>query len=61
MSDINKERILQAIKSILTKTEKEREFKKVNDYDVLNVSKKVERIILSYTGYINKNVWNKES
>ena len=61
MSDINKERILQAIKSILTKTEKEREFKKVKDYDVLNVSKKVERIILSYTGYINKNVWNKES
>ena len=61
MSDINKERILQAIKSILTESIEKREFKKVKDYDVLNVSKKVERIILSYTGYINKNVWNKES
>ena len=61
MSDINKKRILQSINSIFTKTSIERKFNKVKDYGDLNVSKKVERIILSYTDFINKNVWNKES
>lgn len=32
----------------------------VPDYDVDNVSKKVVRIIMSYTGYINRTVWRKE-
>ena len=31
------------------------------DYDVDNVSKKVLRIILSYTDYINRTVWHKET
>ena len=60
MSDINKKRILQSINSIFSKTSVERKFNKVKDYVDLNVSKKVERIILSYTDFINKNVWDKE-
>lgn len=36
-----------------------RSFKLVGDYDVDNVSKKVLRIILSYTDYINRTVWRK--
>ena len=32
----------------------------VNDYDVENVSDKVLKIIISYTSYINKNVWKKQ-
>ncbi len=34
-------------------------FKIVGDYDVDNVSHKVLRIILSYTDYVNRNVWKK--
>jgi len=33
----------------------------VNDYDVQNVSIKVLRIIQSYTDFINRKVWNKDS
>jgi len=32
----------------------------IQDYEVDNVSKKVLRIILSYTDYINRTVWHKE-
>ena len=35
----------------------ERLFRLVGDYDVDNVSKKVVRILMSYTGYINRTVW----
>jgi len=34
-------------------------FKLISDYDVDNVSKKVLRIILSYTDYVNRTVWYK--
>ena len=38
---------------------KKRRFKLVADYNVDNVSKKVLRIIMSYTDYINRTVWYK--
>ncbi len=37
----------------------ERPFRMVNDYDTDNVSKKMLRIILSYTDYVNRTVWKK--
>ena len=61
MIDINRERILQGIKILLFQNKSKRDYKKVYDYDVSNVSKKVERIIMSYTDYVNKNVWQKKS
>ena len=36
-----------------------RDFKIVKDYDVDNVSKKIVRIIQSYTDYVNRVVWRK--
>jgi UDP-N-acetylglucosamine 2-epimerase len=31
----------------------------IADYDVDNVSKKIVRIILGYTDFVNRRVWNK--
>jgi UDP-N-acetylglucosamine 2-epimerase (non-hydrolysing) len=39
----------------------ERTLRRVSDYSVPNVSDKIVRLILSYTGYVNRVVWRKES
>jgi UDP-N-acetylglucosamine 2-epimerase (non-hydrolysing) len=38
----------------------ERTLKPVVDYSMPNVSDKILRIILSYTDYVNRNVWKKQ-
>lgn len=57
MVGLKKDRILQAL-SIL-ETQDLDTLKPVYDYQVSNVSEKIVRIILSYTDYINQNVWKK--
>ena len=51
------ERVLEAV-SLVTSQDLN-DFKVVQDYDVDNVSKKVVRIIQSYTEYVNQKVWYK--
>jgi UDP-N-acetylglucosamine 2-epimerase len=60
MVGLNTERIMQALNVIETqKRGKERTLRLVEDYSMPNVSEKVLRIIISYTDYINRVVWNK--
>ena len=60
MIGLNSERILQGLVQLeRQKIHKERNFRQVADYSMPNVSEKVVRIILSYTDYINRVVWNK--
>jgi len=61
MSGLNKKRVLEAVEVATTHNKEEgRSIKPVKDYEADNVSKKVLRIILSYTDYINRTVWHKE-
>ena len=60
MSGLEKERVIEAIRVI---TSQKREYgwqpNTVKDYITEGVSKKVVRIILSYTDYVNRIVWHK--
>lgn len=55
MVGLKKERILQGLE--ILETQEKNTLREVYDYSMPNVSDKVLRIILSYTDYINRNVW----
>ncbi|MCC4044177.1 non-hydrolyzing UDP-N-acetylglucosamine 2-epimerase [Enterococcus gallinarum] len=57
MVGLASDRILEGL-SVLETQEKDT-LRKVSDYSMPNVSDKVLRIILSYTDYVNRVVWNK--
>jgi UDP-N-acetylglucosamine 2-epimerase len=60
MVGLTSERIMQALMVLEEQgVGKNRLLREVADYSMPNVSDKVVRIILSYTGYINRVVWNK--
>jgi len=60
MSGLEPTKVLEAIKVATKQYSKgSRAFRLIQDYDIDNVSKKVLRIILSYTDYINRTVWYK--
>ena len=60
MSGLKKINILNAV-NLATQhnSESTRVINTVKDYETNNVSKKIVRIILSYTDYVNRTVWNK--
>ena len=60
MSGLNAERVLDAIDLVTSQYKENREvIRPIPDYAADNVSKKVVRIILSYTDYVNRTVWHK--
>ncbi|HEY9221959.1 MAG TPA: UDP-N-acetylglucosamine 2-epimerase (non-hydrolyzing) [Lutibacter sp.] len=62
MVGLNPERIMQALEILKNqKRGDQRTLRPVADYSMPNVSDKVVRIIISYTDYINRVVWSKNS
>ena len=60
MCGLKADRVIESINIVTAQYSKGiRNFNLVRDYDTKNVSKKVLRIILSYTDYINRTVWYK--
>ena len=60
MTGLKKEDVMHSIDVVVSQFDYEnRNFKLVADYDVDNFSKKVSRIVLSYTNYINRTTWRK--
>ena len=60
MVGLDSDNILRGVEEvILQDTSVKRDFNLVSDYSKPNVSAKVVRIILSYTSYINRVVWQK--
>ena len=60
MSGLKKERVLDAVRVTIAQYNKNtRVVPAVEDYEGGTVSKKVLRIVLSYTDYVNRTVWSK--
>ncbi len=56
MSGVDSDTIIDSIKVV---TDQNVKMNVVKDYDVDHLASKVVRIIMSYTGYINRTVWKK--
>ena len=60
MTGLSKDRILESIEVVVDQHKNSGPMRIVSDYSIDNVSKKVLRIILSYTDYVNRTVWSKD-
>lgn len=60
MAGLKKDRVLDAVRVIVAQHKSgTRVISQVEDYEAQSVSKKILRIVLSYTDYINRTVWRK--
>jgi UDP-N-acetylglucosamine 2-epimerase len=60
MAGLKSERVLDAVSVIVAQHERgNRVMARVEDYEAQSVSKKILRIVLSYTDYVNRTVWKK--
>jgi len=61
MAGLKKERVLDAVRVIIAQHDRNiRVMAPVEDYEAQSVSKKILRIVLSYTDYVNRTVWQKD-
>lgn len=58
MVGLNPERVMQGLAELQNQNLEQRNFRPVADYSMPNVSDKIVRIIISYTDYIKRVVWN---
>lgn len=62
LAGLKKERVLDAVRVIIAQHDRNiRVMAPVEDYEAQSVSKKILRIVLSYTDYVNRTVWRKDS
>ncbi|GAB5558165.1 MAG: UDP-N-acetylglucosamine 2-epimerase (non-hydrolyzing) [Schleiferiaceae bacterium] len=61
MVGLDPERIMQGLEQLSSQDLVNRNFRPVADYSMPNVGEKVVRIILSYTSYVNRVVWQKSN
>jgi UDP-N-acetylglucosamine 2-epimerase (non-hydrolysing) len=59
ISGYKQERVLKSIEVVTTQHCNKDIFNTISDYKADNVSKKIVRLILSYTDYINEFIWRK--
>lgn len=60
MCGLTADSVLQSVDLVISqRVPGGRSFRLVPDYDIDNVSKKIVRIIMSYTAYVNRTVWRK--
>lgn len=60
MAGLKKDHVLDAVRVIVAQHECDtRVMAPVEDYEAQSVSKKILRIVLSYTDYVNRTVWRK--
>ena len=60
MSGLNSEDVLNSVKVILDSNQEVfSKRQRIDDYQAENISKKIVKIVYSYTGFINRNVWGK--
>jgi UDP-N-acetylglucosamine 2-epimerase (non-hydrolysing) len=62
MAGLKKDRVLDAVRVVVSQHERgKRVMAPVEDYEARSVSKKIVRIVLSYTDYVNRTVWRTAS
>ncbi|MEM7046715.1 MAG: UDP-N-acetylglucosamine 2-epimerase (non-hydrolyzing) [Pseudomonadota bacterium] len=62
MTGLTKERVLDAVRvTIAHHKQNVMVIPPISDYEVPSVSNKILRIVLSYTDYVNRTVWQKDS
>lgn len=61
MAGLKKDRVLDAVHVIIAQHDRKiRVIAPVEDYEAQSVSKKILRIVLSYTDYVNRTVWRRD-